>query len=183
MKIYTKTGDQGTTGLVNGTRLSKADERIQLYGEVDELNSFIGWAAVPLEKTESDLYQFLQKIQSALFDLGSNLACEQGAREKFKLPQIQPELILELEKSMDELSEKITPLKTFILPGGNESAARFHLCRTVARRVERAHVAFSQQTEIEPLWIQFLNRLSDYFFVLSRYLNREGVEIPWKPYA
>lgn len=186
-KIYTKTGDKGETSLVSGNRISKSNLRIDLYGELDELNSRVGLCASQLE-TDLEFQQivnFLHVLQSAIFDLGSNLACEDENRLKYKLPQLTDEFITDLEQEIDRLDSELLPLKTFILPGGSIVSANLHLCRTNARKVERKLVFFNQ-TEGEPLpgnSIIFLNRLSDYFFVLARYVNKtKGVEeIPWKP--
>ncbi len=171
-KIYTRTGDLGETGLVSGNRVSKADHRIDLYGEVDELNSRIGLASSFIQSDEVCL--FLRRIQSALFDLGSNLACEDENRGKYHLPQIKVEFVKELENEIDRLDAELVPLKTFILPGGGQAASFIHLCRTSARFVERKLVAYHQETQeaLPENAAIFVNRLSDYFFVLSRYLNK-----------
>ena len=181
--VYTRSGDTGTTGLVGGTRIKKSDPRIHLYGEVDELNSYIG-AAISFLDTNSDKV-FLHEIQSALFDLGSNLACEKEQRSNFKLPQIKETLIQKLELEIDKMDSVLPPLKTFILPGGSKEASAFHICRTVCRRSERQMVDFEEQHngEIPDLSLRFINRLSDYFFILSRFLNqgKKIDEINWIP--
>lgn len=183
-KIYTRSGDEGSTGLVSGNRISKADLRIDLYGEVDELNSRIGFAAALMDKFPEKV-KFIQTLQSALFDLGSNMACEFENRAKFKLPQINDELIKKIELEIDRLDDQLEPLKNFILPGGTQATAALHLARTGARNVERKLVQFQVETkeELPGNSIIFLNRLSDYFFVLARYVGKlENVsEIPWKP--
>ena len=186
-RIYTKTGDKGETSLVSGNRISKSNLRIDLYGELDELNSRVGVCASQLEADLEfqQIVNFLHILQSAIFDLGSNLACEDENRLKYKLPQLTDEFITELEQEIDRLDSELLPLKTFILPGGSVVSANIHLCRTNARKVERKLVYFNQ-TEGEPLpgnSLIFLNRLSDYFFVLARYVNKtKGVnEIPWIP--
>jgi cob(I)alamin adenosyltransferase len=181
--VYTRTGDEGSTGLVGGTRVRKSDTRIHLYGEVDELNSHIGlgisFLPINFDKT------FLYKIQSSLFDLGSNLACELDKREQFKLPQIKDGLIDKLEKEIDKMDSVLPPLKTFILPGGSLEASAFHICRTVSRKVERQMVSFEEQHigEVPESALRFMNRLSDYFFILARFVNYEKKieEIPWVP--
>ncbi len=169
--VYTKTGDTGITGLVGGTRIKKSDSRIHLYGEVDELNSHIGLATslLPLQFDKS----LLQLIQSALFDLGSNLACEKEKRSQFNLPQIKDATINQIESDIDKMDHELAPLKNFILPGGHPSAAAFHVCRTVCRRLERQMVHFEEQNngEIPEKSLMFVNRLSDYFFIMSRYIN------------
>lgn len=179
--VYTRTGDLGTTGLVGGTRIRKSDPRIELYGEVDELNSFIGLGISFLDKTQDKI--FLHEIQSALFDLGSNLACEKEKRDQFKLPQVKDSFILKLEKEIDTMDAALAPLHTFILPGGSAEASSFHVCRTVCRRVERQMVEFEEQHagEIPEKALRFMNRLSDYFFVLARYVNQNKKieEINW----
>jgi cob(I)alamin adenosyltransferase len=181
--VYTRTGDKGTTGLVGGTRVTKSDPRIQLYGEVDELNSHIGLAISYLEEEISK--DFLYQIQSSLFDLGSNLACEKEKRAQFKLPQINESLIEILEKEIDQIDATLAPLKTFILPGGSLESSAFHVCRTISRRVERQMVNFEEQHpgEIPENAFRFINRLSDYFFVFARFVNyKKGVaEICWIP--
>lgn len=181
--VYTRTGDKGTTGLVGGTRIKKNDPRIHLYGEVDELNSHIG-VGVSFLPNDFDK-NFLHEIQSSLFDLGSNLACEKEKRAQFKLPQIKDELIERLEKEIDQMDSTLPPLKTFILPGGSLEASAFHICRTVSRRVERQMVDFEDQHpgEVPESALRFMNRLSDYFFILARYANhlKKIEEINWIP--
>ncbi len=169
--VYTKTGDVGTTGLVGGTRIRKSDPRIHLYGEVDELNSHIGMA-MSLLPSDFDL-TLLLKIQSSLFDLGSNLACEQEKRSLYKLPQIKDHLITSLENDIDQMDSSLVPLRNFILPGGDPAASAFHICRTVCRRLERQMVDFEEHHngEVPEKALIFINRLSDYFFVISRYVN------------
>lgn len=184
--IYTKMGDNGETGLVGGTRISKADARIDLYGEVDELNSWIGIAIVNLaEGPFKDEVTYLKKIQCYLFDLGSNLACEADQREKFKLPKLNKSVIEELEKTIDDLDSKNPKLTTFILPGGSRSSASLHLCRTVCRKIERKMIQFgiNHKEDLPVHAAPFMNRLSDFFFVIARSVNvRMSIkEEPWKP--
>ncbi|MCF8058018.1 MAG: cob(I)yrinic acid a,c-diamide adenosyltransferase [Bacteriovoracaceae bacterium] len=184
--IYTKMGDNGETGLVGGTRISKADARIDLYGEVDELNSWIGIAIVNLaEGPFKDEVTYLKKIQCYLFDLGSNLACEADQRENFKLPKLNKSVIEELEKTIDDLDSKNPKLTTFILPGGSRSSASLHLCRTVCRKIERKMIQFgiNHKEDLPVHAAPFMNRLSDFFFVIARSVNvRMGIkEEPWKP--
>lgn len=183
--VYTRTGDKGTTGLVGGTRIKKSDSRIHLYGEVDELNSYIGLGISFLDKS-FDKSELLQ-IQSSLFDLGSNLACEKEKRSQFKLPQIKTSSIEKLESDIDQMDSQLLPLKHFILPGGSSGAAAFHICRTVCRRIERQMVDFEEQNpgEVPENALQYMNRLSDYFFILSRYLNSscQIEETQWIPEA
>jgi cob(I)alamin adenosyltransferase len=182
-KIYTRSGDNGTTALIGGSRIKKSDPRIHLYGEVDELNSHIG---VGISFIEGDTNKvLLHEIQSALFDLGSNLACEKEKRGHFKLPQLKECLIAKLEKEIDQMDSNLEPLRTFVLPGGSKEASFFHVCRTVCRRVERQMVDFETQHpgEIPASALIFINRLSDYFFMLSRALNalKKVEEIKWIP--
>ncbi len=179
VKIYTKTGDKGKTALIGGTRISKSDLRIDLYGEVDELNSFVGYLR------SHDDNQLLPIIQNQLFNLGSMLACTLDKRSEYKLPPISFTLIDSLEKSIDEMNEDLSELKNFILPTGSKAASVAHLCRTVSRRVERKLVNFSEQLKDEEPEnsLILLNRLSDYFFVLSRFLNKKEniTEKIWRP--
>lgn len=186
-KIYTKTGDKGETGLVSGNRTLKSDGRIDLYGELDELNSRIGLSCseLALDLEFQQTVNFLHHIQSAIFDLGSNLACEVENRAKFNLPQISDEFIGDLELEIDRLDHELPPLKNFILPGGTVVAASIHLCRTNARTVERKliHYYHTTKEELPVNSVIFLNRLSDYLFVLARYVNKikSVEEIEWKP--
>lgn len=181
--VYTRTGDKGMTSLVGGTRISKSDSRIDLYGEVDELNSHIGVAVAFLPETINRL--FLQRIQSVLFDLGSNLACEPDKRLVYKLPLITAEFIAEMEREIDTMDEALEKLTHFVLPGGHKSAAYFHVCRTVARRIERKMIDFNLQhpDDLSQESLTLMNRLSDYFFEISRYINfTESIsEIKWIP--
>jgi cob(I)alamin adenosyltransferase len=185
-KIYTRTGDAGDTGLVSGTRVSKSDPRIDLYGELDELNSRIGLACTHLDR---DLgfqrtSEFMHHVQSAIFDLGSNLACEPAERDKYRLPQLDGVLIGDLEQEIDQLEHDLPELRNFILPGGSEASALLHLCRTCARSVERKLISFQAATgeELPVNAVVFLNRLSDYLFVLARSVNLKqgGQERHWK---
>lgn len=184
-KIYTRTGDEGKTGLVSGNRTFKSDLRIDLYGELDELNSRLGYSCSLLGSEFKHEIEFIHYLQSSLFDLGSNMACEFENREKFNLPQLSEKLIREIEDEIDKMDGELEPLKNFILPGGSQAAASIHLVRTGARSVERKLVHYENETKetLPPLSIIFLNRLSDYFFVLARFLNKKQgqPEILWKP--
>jgi cob(I)alamin adenosyltransferase len=181
--VYTRTGDLGTTGLVSGTRVKKYQDRIALYGEVDELNSVMG-LAISLLDEKFDTH-FLHAIQSSLFDLGSNFACEENMREQYHLPKITENLIALMEKEIDMMDAELPPLKNFILPGGTKAAAAFHVCRTVCRRLERNMVSFQDKLpqEISVLDLTYINRLSDYFFILSRFINIKAntSETAWIP--
>jgi cob(I)alamin adenosyltransferase len=185
--IYTRTGDKGDTGLVSGTRISKGDPRIDLYGELDDFNSRLGYAVALIdnETALTTTVDFLHHLQSAIFDLGSNLACEADKRTEYKLPQITKEFIQDLEQEIDRLEHELTPLKNFILPGGTLAASAFHMARTSARNVERKMVGFTESTgeSLPNLGLIFLNRASDYLFVLARYVNKVqgGTERNWIP--
>ncbi|MBL7789426.1 MAG: cob(I)yrinic acid a,c-diamide adenosyltransferase [Chitinophagales bacterium] len=182
MKIYTKTGDDGTTALFGGERVKKSYIRVEAYGNIDELNSFLGALIESIEK--NDLRLYLEKIQHILFNIGSVVAT---VDEKFiaKLPQLLGEDITSLEMQMDKMESELAPMTNFILPGGHESIARAHICRTVCRRAERSLVALLDIETCHPSLytaLQFLNRLSDYFFILSRklaQLNGKN-EVIWK---
>jgi len=181
-KIYTKTGDKGTTGLVGGDRVSKASIRLDSYGSVDELNAVIGLLRTHLQTYAFDgAERMLKKTQNHLFNLGSQLACTDAEMAK-KLPQITEDYIRELETEMDDMSKDLPELKQFILPGGNLLASHAHLARTVCRRVERVCCKLAESEEIPPLAVPYLNRLNDYFFVLARFFNHAlGVaETTWE---
>ena len=186
-KVYTRTGDKGETGLVSGNRTLKSDARIDLYGELDELNSRIGFACshMSLDLEFQQIANFLQHVQSTIFDLGSNLACEVENRARYKLPNISDQFITDLELEIDKLDAELSPLKNFILPGGSVISSALHMCRTNTRSVERKLISFHQTSkeELPANSLIFLNRLSDYFFVLSRYSNmlKNVNEIEWKP--
>jgi cob(I)alamin adenosyltransferase len=187
-KIYTKTGDKGTTALFGGKRVSKDFEQIEAYGNIDELNSFVGLLRDYLEETGSfqNIIDELIFIQDRLFSIGSHLATEFDKLEKLKehLPPLNDEDIQKLEKSIDEMESELEPMKYFILPGGNKIVSYCHIARCVCRRAERSIVKFTHiQPEIEPHILPYLNRLSDYFFVLARYLTKKlgAKEIPWVP--
>ncbi len=173
MKIYTKKGDQGETGLVDGKTIRKSHLRIHCYGTVDELNSHLGLLASYLMNEEpifSAEILHLQDIQSWLFQLGSQLACADPVMAQ-KLPTISSKEIESLEKKIDGCEQELPLLKNFILPGGHLAAAQAHVCRTVARRAERLCVELDASEKLNLPAIAFLNRLSDYFFVFSRLIN------------
>jgi cob(I)alamin adenosyltransferase len=180
MKIYTKTGDQGTTSLFGGKRVSKADLRIDTYGTVDELNSYIGLLR-DQEVNQKRLNDLLE-VQDRLFTIGSILATEPG-NQKVKIPHIQENDIDFLEKRMDEMDANLPPMRFFVLPGGHQSVSFCHIARTVCRRAERLTIALNEAETVDPLVIKYLNRLSDYIFVLSRMMSQELniSESPWKP--
>lgn len=181
MKIYTKTGDDGTTGLFGGGRVSKGDDIVEAYGTVDELNAVIGMArATGLDAFTDGV---LVRVQSDLFTLGAEVACVPGEEHKLKMTLIEPEDAVRLEQAIDEAEKDMPPLKNFVLPGGSPQAAALHLARTVARRAERVLVRVPG--EERPCVMIYLNRLSDLLFVLARRANKvAGVEdIPWAPHG
>lgn len=188
IKIYTKTGDKGTTGLSNGERVLKSELRIESYGTVDELNSIVGMCAEQLEnlsfEVKTKIKTWLFAIQNDLFNLGSDLATPIESRwEKMKI--ISQLEVKQLEKIIDLCQEKLPPLREFVLPGGTVANATLHLARTVCRRAERVVVALAQKTEINTDAVKYLNRLSDLFFVLARYVQHElnAPEVTWKKEA
>lgn len=184
-KIYTRTGDDGTTGLVDGSRVSKADARLNAIGEVDEANSALGVAIHALEADAviSKLVPALRRIQNDLFDLGADIATP---GESFEPSPMQLRIVAEqvhwLEAEIDSANENIPPLNSFILPGGSAAAAQMHMARAISRRAERALVAASRHVSINPQALRYLNRLSDYLFVLCRLINASrGGDILWVP--
>ena len=180
MKIYTKTGDKGSTALFGGQRVSKANLRIDTYGTVDELNSYIG--LVRDQEVNESRKDFLIEIQDRLFTLGSILATEPG-NTKVKTPPLTDQDIEALEKEIDKMDEALPPMRSFVLPGGHQSVSFCHITRCVCRRAERLTVALADLEEVQPNVIQYLNRLSDYLFVLGRKMSAElnAEETPWKP--
>ncbi|KUR77100.1 cob(I)yrinic acid a,c-diamide adenosyltransferase [Novosphingobium sp. Fuku2-ISO-50] len=184
-KIYTRTGDDGTTGLVDGSRRAKYDARMVAIGEVDELNSALGLAVLAVK---ADIAGELERIQNDLFDLGADLATPLGA---FDTPDFAPsDMVLRivpgqvdwLESAIDRHNTTLPPLRSFILPGGSEPAARVHLARAIARRAERALAALAVAEPVNPAALTYLNRLSDYLFVLARAINA-GADPLWVPGA
>jgi cob(I)alamin adenosyltransferase len=179
-KVYTRTGDKGQTSLIGGTRVLKSDIRIEAYGTVDELNSFIGLLRDHIVQHEQ--HGTLIKIQNELFVIGSLLA-EDKEKNKMKLPELKNDAIVFLEKEIDRMDETLPPMKHFVLPGGHMAVSVAHVCRTVCRRAERRVIELSlNQSGLEYI-IQYLNRLSDYLFVLSRKLAHDlkAEEVPWIP--
>jgi cob(I)alamin adenosyltransferase len=170
MKIYTKTGDKGETGLFGGERVSKNSLRIEAYGTIDELNAFLGLAV--LEVSDTSVKDILQKIQNQLFTVGSDLSTPNTEKNKKLIIERTPEdFYLDAEKIIDEYESKLEELKNFILPGGSKGATLLHICRTITRRAERQVVALDSTVKIANNIIIFLNRISDLFFVLARYEN------------
>jgi cob(I)alamin adenosyltransferase len=181
-KIYTKTGDAGKTSLIGGTKVSKSHLRIDSYGTVDELNSFIGLLGDHL--TDPHSKTILKEIQDRLFTIGSSLACDPEKETKMKIPDLKEEDIVLLENEMDRMDETLPEMKSFILPGGHVAVSTAHVARCVCRRAERICVNMKEQELfVDALVIKYLNRLSDYLFILSRYIGHllGAEEIPWKP--
>ena len=181
-KIYTRTGDSGDTGLVDGSRISKAHPRAQAIGDVDEANSALGIALLHLEGEPA---RIVQAIQNELFDLGADLATpgEDFAPSEMTLRIVQPQ-IDRLEREIDAMNEELEPLRSFILPGGSPAAAYLHLARAIVRRAERAAVAASAEMVLNPLALIYLNRLSDHLFVAARLAAKAGGgDVLWKPGA
>jgi cob(I)alamin adenosyltransferase len=177
-RIYTRAGDAGETSLGDGSRVPKTDPRIEAYGTVDELNSFIGLAlsgGLPDEFT-----QWLEQIQNDLFDLGADLSVplEDDRRERLRVTRGQVE---RLEELCDRVNERLEPLKSFVLPGGTEAAARLHVARAVCRRAERRSVALARTESVNPEALAYLNRLSDFLFILARAANAGSQEPLWRP--
>lgn len=174
MKIYTKGGDKGETSLFGGKRVSKANIRIDAYGTVDELNAYIGLVS-DFEQSAAQL-DFFITIQDKLFTIGAILAADPD-KKQLKKPDLLQEHIVYIEDKIDELEKGLSPLQYFVLPGGHQTISHTHIARTVCRRAERLVVTLNEAVEIDPLVIQYLNRLSDFLFVYSRYLAKElGVE-------
>lgn len=181
-KIYTKTGDRGYTSLIGGTKVAKSNLRIDAYGTVDELNSFVGWVRDLL--TDETSKQMLAEVQDRLFTIGSSLACDPDKEPAMKIPDLVEGDVELLEKEIDRMNESLTPMKSFILPGGHPTVSALHIARSVCRRTERCCVFLMENNLfIDPLVIRYINRLSDYLFVLSRYAawQLKVDEIPWRP--
>lgn len=182
LKIYTRTGDKGTTSLIGGTKVPKSHQRIEAYGTIDELNSHIGLCRDLI--TDDTNRATLLHIQDMLFTIGSSLACDPVKEPKMRLPDLKASDVQFLEKEIDRMSAEIPPLTSFILPGGHSTVSHLHIARCVCRRAERSCVRLELESlEVEPVIIQYLNRLSDYLFVLCRYTTYQlkAEEIPWKP--
>jgi cob(I)alamin adenosyltransferase len=180
MKVYTRKGDKGTTGLIGGTRVPKYALRIDSYGTVDELNSYIG--LLRDKALTNEFKKELIFIQDRLFTLGSLLA-EDAEKSKMKLPQVNQSDIDALEESIDKMDTELPPMKSFVLPGGHETVSFCHIARCVCRRAERLVTELSEEVELNGLVLAYLNRLSDYLFVYSRLLSVKlnAEEIPWVP--
>lgn len=185
MKIYTRTGDQGDTGLFGGGRVPKDHARVDAYGEVDELNAVLGLTVAGLQtEGQDELARRVQSIQADLFTLGANLATpapEDGGRRNDYIPELPTARVAEMEAWIDDAETELEPLRAFILPGGTQAAALLHLARTVCRRAERRVIHLAREARIEPEVVVYLNRLSDLLFTLARLSNRRaGVpDVPW----
>jgi cob(I)alamin adenosyltransferase len=187
LKIYTRTGDKGTTSLIGGTKVPKNHLRIESYGTVDELNSFIGLLNDHLDALPPAQHPGaipLREIQDRLFTIGASLACDPDKEPKLKIPDLKKEDITRLENEIDRMNSALPPMKSFILPGGHPVVSTAHVVRCVCRRAERVCVHMQEERLfIEPIVIQYLNRLSDYFFIFARYAAHRlhAPEIPWQP--
>jgi cob(I)alamin adenosyltransferase len=180
MKIYTKTGDEGFTSLIGGKRVEKHNQRIEAYGTIDELISFTGLVRDSIDN--ESIISILVKIQDNLMTCASILAsdCDDC---KLRIPELKDEAILFLEKEIDEMDKKLPPLKSFILPGGHLTVSYCHVARSICRRTEREVIRVTENHHVPANVIKYINRLSDYFFILARFLSIKfnAVEIPWKP--
>jgi cob(I)alamin adenosyltransferase len=182
LKIYTKTGDTGNTSLIGGTKVPKSHIRIETYGTIDELNSYVGFCNDQLSDEGSR--KTLKEIQDRLFTIGSSLACDPEREPLMKIPDLKETDVVFLENEIDRMNETVPRMKSFILPGGHMAVSSLHIARCICRRAERLCVHMQQENIfIDPLVIKYINRLSDYLFVLARYTGHLlGIEeIPWKP--
>jgi len=184
-RIYTRTGDKGTTALGTGRRVPKTDARIAAYGTVDEANSFIGVARAALGSTDPDVDAMLERIQNDMFDLGADLCTpDDGVDRGYEPLRVSQKQVERLEAEIDRLNGELEPLKSFILPGGSPAAAALHVARTVSRRAERKMaelIAIEGETVSEPA-MKYVNRLSDFLFVAARYVNARGrSDVLWTP--
>ncbi len=180
-KIYTKTGDKGATSLIGGVRVPKNHIRIEAYGTVDELNSYLGMVGDSTQ--ESEIKEWLREVQDRLFTIGSVLATNPDKEVKMKLPDLHDADIEWLEQRIDKMNEVLPEMRSFILPGGNLASSTAHVARCVCRRAERICVGMMQDEEYVPeLVVKYLNRLSDFLFVLARYISHlnNAEEIPWR---
>jgi len=181
-KIYTKTGDKGKTSLIGGTKVAKCHMRIESYGTIDELNSYIGLVSDHFD--HEAVRQFLKEIQDRLFTIGSSLATDPDKDSKMVIPDLEEQDVIALETEIDAMNEVLPEMKNFILPGGHVAVSTTHIARCVCRRAERLCVNMVEHGQfVDPLVIKYLNRLSDYLFVLARYVGHtlHIAEIPWRP--
>jgi cob(I)alamin adenosyltransferase len=177
MKIYTKTGDDGTTGLIGGSRIRKSDLRIDCYGTIDELSAAIGLAIVVAQSAAPELAAMLRDVQDDLFVAGSHLATPEDSPHRHSLPVLDEAIIARLEMQIDTSVAKLPALRNFIMPGGTELAARLHLARTICRRAERLLAAFAMDRPVSAILLTYFNRLSDWLFTQARRANQiAGVE-------
>ncbi|MFI3332376.1 MAG: cob(I)yrinic acid a,c-diamide adenosyltransferase [Rikenellaceae bacterium] len=183
MKVYTKSGDRGTTALIGGTRVPKSDIRVEAYGTVDELSAFIGLLGDNLKAHEAtaECAEELYSINSMLMNLEAHLAA--GDNIDFELPKIGQEAIDQLERGIDDMQSRVAAITTFTIPGGHQSVSLCHVCRTICRRAERRSISVADQFEIDEMVIKYLNRLSDYLYLLGRLTTTllEVDEILWRP--
>ena len=179
-RIYTKSGDKGTTALGTGRRVAKHDARVEAFGTVDEANAAIGLARL---HTGGDVDATLARIQNDLFDLGADLCAPEGDGSKERL-RIADSQVERLEQEIDAMNEELAPLNSFVLPGGSAASAHLHLARTIARRAERAITRLAETGPVNPAAIRYITRLSDHLFVMARWLNDKGAgDVLWKPGA
>ena len=180
-KIYTKTGDKGTTSLIGGTKILKSDLRIEAYGTIDELNSYVGLVRDLI--SDQSCKKTLLEVQDRLFTIGSSLACDPEKEPKLKIPDLHENDVVLLEKEIDRMNESLPEMKHFILPGGHVTVSHLHIARCVCRRAERCCVRLAEHDKEESIILKYLNRLSDYLFVVARYTSALlGVdELPWTP--
>ncbi len=187
MKLYTRTGDDGTTGLFGGGRVRKDHPRVEAYGNVDELNAAIGFAAASCDggrPLHDEFLSLMRVMQSRLFDLGADLATPAGSKHEVRVPRISEREVAQAEKWIDMMESFNEPLSSFVLPGGCELAARLHLARTICRRAERSMITLRDSDEtISDAAIKFVNRLSDLLFAMARRANLDAnvADVPWKP--
>jgi cob(I)alamin adenosyltransferase len=181
MKIYTKTGDKGTTALIGGTRVAKSHLRIESYGTVDELNSYIG--LVRDQEVNKSRAGILKEIQDRLFTIGSTLATDPDKVVKMATPDLHEEDVTLLEQEIDAYTAEVPPLRSFVLPGGHQSVSFCHVARCVCRRAERLVIRLQEESPVDDLVVIYLNRLSDYLFALCRLMTHElqAEEVAWKP--
>ena len=186
MKLYTRTGDDGTTGLFSGARVSKDHPRIEAYGTVDELNAVLGLVLSACDRGHSferRMHEVISALQSRLFDIGADLATPEGAKQQSRIHRIDDGDVTEAEGWIDEMDSANLPLRTFVMPAGTELAARLHLARTVCRRAERAIISLGSIEPVGDPLLRYMNRLSDLFFAMARRANHERniPDAPWTP--
>lgn len=186
MKLYTKSGDDGTTGLFSGVRVVKDHQRIESYGTIDEFNASLGMCCSACEKHNSlhrRLLEIFSILQSRMFDIGADLATPEGTNNEAKIKRIASEDVSEIEGWIDEIDAQNTPLKAFVMPGGTELASRIHLARTICRRAEREMIKLSHGEAVGNFLVVYVNRVSDLMFAMARLVNKNaGVQdVPWLP--